>query len=393
MIKYLAQRAFSNLIALFIFLTIIFFLSQLIIPTDFTTQFAMTMNREARDKLKQELGIDQPLWRQYLNWIQRLLQGDLGTSFGGQSVSAAFKELLPYTLLVFFAGTALSFSLGKWLGKVVAWRGPGIVSGTLTFTAVSLYTTFPPWLTFLVTYLFSRRLNWFTSPYKRGGGPFERVKQELWRDFIWTPQQLMLYMLLTWLVVWLLLFLADKLQERVSRKRLPWWLRLVFFIGGVWGSWQLLGCYPQAMDILSLAGLPILTYVLLSFGETMLIMRTSMVDTLQEEYISTAWAKGLPERKVRDKHAARNALLPVFSRLIVSLPYLLTGLVIIEKTFEWPGFSTALFDALYKQDMPLVMGGLLLVGVLSLLLRTLLDLVQIYLDPRIRYRLEEQGRL
>ncbi|MCD4738393.1 MAG: ABC transporter permease [Anaerolineae bacterium] len=203
----------------------------------------------------------------------------------------------------------------------------------------------------------------------------------------------MLSMLLTLVSIWLLLLLVEKLQKRVSRRGFPWWLRLLLFGGGVWSSWQLLGCYPQAMDVLSLAGLPILTYVLLSFGETMLIMQTSMVDTLQEDYIITAWAKGLPARTVRDKHAARNALLPVFSRLIVSLPYLLTGLVIIEQVFEWPGFSTALFNALYSQDMPIVMGGLLLVGVLSLLMRLLLDVVQLYLDPRIRYRLEQQGRL
>ncbi|MCD4738392.1 MAG: ABC transporter permease [Anaerolineae bacterium] len=166
MIRYLAQRAFSSLIALFLFLTLIFFLSQLIIPTDFTTQFAMTLNRDARAKLQHELGIDQPLWQQYLNWVQRLLHGNLGTSFGGRPVTEIFRELLPYTLLVFFTGTAISFSLGKWLGQVVAWRGPGLVSGILTFSAVSLYTTFPPWLTFLVTYFFARRLIWFASPHR-----------------------------------------------------------------------------------------------------------------------------------------------------------------------------------------------------------------------------------
>jgi peptide/nickel transport system permease protein len=126
----------------------------------------------------------------------------------------------------------------------------------------------------------------------------------------------------------------------------------------------------------------------------MLIMRTSMTDTLKEDYITTARAKGLPNRLVRDRHAARNALLPVFSRLIVSLPYMLTGLVIIEVAVRWPGLSGSLFGALYQQDMPMVMTGLLVVGLLAAVARLSLDVLYAFLDPRIRYdagRLRTQG--
>jgi peptide/nickel transport system permease protein len=131
--------------------------------------------------------------------------------------------------------------------------------------------------------------------------------------------------------------------------------------------------------------LAILTYTLLSFGETMLIMQSSMTDVLKEQYIETARAKGLPASAVREQHAARNALLPVLSRFVISLPYLLTAVVIIESSVGWPGMGTTMWNALYWQNMPVVMAILVLIGIVSLVLRLILDMLIAYTDPRIRY--------
>ncbi|HEY4666853.1 MAG TPA: ABC transporter permease subunit, partial [Anaerolineales bacterium] len=88
--------------------------------------------------------------------------------------------------------------------------------------------------------------------------------------------------------------------------------------------------------------------------------------------------------QIRDRHAARNAILPVVSRLIISLPYLLTGIVIIEDVLEWPGLGTSLFNSLYQQDMPMVMAMFLMVGGFSLAARLLLEALLVVLDPRLR---------
>ena len=387
MIRYLAKRALSSLVAFFLFITLMFFVVQIIIPTDFTTQFAMTMNQDAREELEQELGIDQPLWEQYLNWLHMLLTGSLGTSFYGPSVVEVLKGVIPYTLLVFFTGTVLAFQFGRWLGKVTAWRGPGLLSGSATSSAIGLYTTFPPWLSFLMIYFFARRLGLladlisFNPSYNLG----QNLRREIWGASTLSVPTVMLYVVVTLAGTAFLLFAVNKALERTFRRRLPLLIYLPLLVAGWVGSWSLLGFRPQALDVLYHASLPVATYVLLSFGETVLIMRTSMMDTLKEEYINLARAKGLPERVVRDKHAARNALLPVFSRLVISLPYLLTGLVIIEREFDWPGMSASLFNAMYNQDIPVVMGALLAVGVLSAVARLILDVLYAYLDPRIRY--------
>ncbi len=400
MIRYLSKRALSSLVALFLFLTFMFFATEIMIPHDFTVQFSLALNREQREELRHELGLDLPLWERYLHWLRRTLNGSLGTSLYGAPVIEVLKRMLPYTLLVFFSGTVIAFLFGQWLGKVVAWRGSGLLSSSATFSAIALYTSFPPWLAFLVTYFLVHKLEWFC--WGRGDNPFGRNRQ-LWRESPWPAPTVMLYMVVSMVAVALVLVAVNKLLERKLGQRLHgWpfdyaqdrlaWLELPTFVIGLVGSWFAIGFGPQALDVLRIAGLPLITYVLLSFGETMLIMRTSMTDTLKETYVSTARAKGLPDDVVRDKHAARNALLPVLSRLVISLPYLLTGVVIIEQQFDWPGLSGMLFDSFIQQDMPLILGGLLVVGVLSAAARLILDVLYAYLDPRIRYEVASSGR-
>lgn len=385
MIRYLAGRGLSALVSLFLFLTLLFFVTEIMIPGDFTTQFSLSHNRQERERMRHDLGLDLPLWQRYLHWLGKTAKGDLGTSLGGFPVAEVIGKMLPYTLLVFGWGTVIAFLFGQWLGRVVAWRGGGVLSGTLSLGAIALYTTFPPWLAFLVTFLFADRLGWMRK--SRGDMPFG-ARQGLWRASPWAAPTVMLYMTLTAAAIGLLLVFLNRVIGRKAGM-IPalgrTWLRFPLSIGGLVGSWFGLGFGPYALDILKAAALPLTTYILLTFGETMLIMRTTMMDTLREAYVRTARAKGLSDQVVRDRHAARNSLLPVLSRLVISIPYVFTGAVIVEERFQWPGLSGMLFDSFYQQDMPLVLGGLLVVGAFSAMARLVLDVVYAYLDPRIRH--------
>lgn len=392
MARYLLKRALSSLISLFLFLTFVFFTTVIIIPYDFDVQFALFMNQQERDQLREELGIDRPIWEQYVDWLGRLLKGSLGTSFYGYPVAEYLRSLLAPTVLVFLTGTCLAFLLGHWLGKATAWRGPGWFSSSATFSAITLYTSFPPLLGFLITYFLGRRFRIIRNPFFRGDA-MQGLDRILWNKSPWPPHVVMWYIVFAALGVLLLLFVVNQTLHRRWKRRLSLWAYTLILVAGSAGSWFILGFGPQAMDILGLAAAPIALYVLLTFGETMLIMQTSMQDTLGEEYITAAQAKGLPDRTVRDRHAARNALLPVLSRLLISLPYLLTGLVIVEDVVGWPGMSEALFQSLYQQDMPTVMGGLLIVGVVASVARLALDILYAYLDPRIRHEAHTSGRL
>jgi peptide/nickel transport system permease protein len=396
MLHYLSKRALSSLIALFLFVSLMFFVTEIVIPGDFTTQFAEWLNPQQRAQLQHELGLDIPLGQRYLNWFRDLLHGNLGVSLYGPAVLDLLKVALPYTLLIFFLGTVIAFQLGQKLGRVTAWpiksKYPLLeaiqkyLSGGVTLGAVLFYTTFPPWLAFLVAQLTSRRLSLQRSFRGLAIDPSKQIfTTALWQKTAVTPPMVMVRIVLSFVAVWLVLNGVYGLLRKRYHWQPPVWLQVLVFSGLTVGSWYAFGFGQCALELMTVAATPLVTYILLSFGETLLITRTSMMDTLQEDFITTARAKGAPEATVRDRHAARTALFPVLSRFMVSFPYMLTSTVILEDVLGWPGISNTLFDSLYQKDMAVVMGALLLVGVVSAAARLALDILYAVLDPRIRY--------
>jgi peptide/nickel transport system permease protein len=156
-------------------------------------------------------------------------------------------------------------------------------------------------------------------------------------------------------------------------------------VAGVVVYWVSSGYAVLAWDIVSHLFLPVLTLTLYSYGGTMLLMRTTMLETLREDYIMTARAKGLPDTAVRDKHAARNALLPVWTGLVFGIVLSVGGGIITETVFSWPGIGLAYLNAATSEDIPVAMGILTILGVLTLVAQLIVDIGYAFLDPRIRY--------
>ena len=117
----------------------------------------------------------------------------------------------------------------------------------------------------------------------------------------------------------------------------------------------------------------------------MLLMRDSMLEVVREDYITTARAKGLPDKIVRDKHAARTALLPVVTSFVLSIGFVLSGGIITETMFSWKGLGLTYLQATLSQDYPLAMGCLIFTGVLALMAHLVADVLYAVLDPRISY--------
>lgn len=383
MTRYLLRRAAGSLVTLFLFATAMFFLVQIIVPADFTVQFSLGMTRAERLAMGEELGLNLPLWQQYLNWLGDFFSGKLGSSFYGYDVWAQIKSVLPLSMLIFIPGAALAYIIGLQLGKYTGWKSPPLIANAATLGGMALFTSFPPWLAWLVAYVIGRQWGVFRSVVGSRSG-IQTLDRLLWADAEVTPSGVSGQMLLGLAAAGIAVALLHWLLGRVARRGIPIWLAVPLTAAGAFLAVNLMGLRPFALDLLAAAMLPMLTFTALSFGETMLIMRTSMSDHREEEYVKTARAKGLPERLVRDRHASRNAILPVVSRLVITLPYLFTGVVIIEDVLEWPGIGTSLFDSLYQQDMPMVMAMFLFVGALTLVARLGLDVILAALDPRLR---------
>jgi peptide/nickel transport system permease protein len=142
--------------------------------------------------------------------------------------------------------------------------------------------------------------------------------------------------------------------------------------------------WPQIVDVGRHMLLPTLTLTIILLGEFMLIMRSSLLEVLAEDYILTAKAKGLRTGAILRDHAMRNAMLPMIALIALTLGFTVSGSILIESVFSWPGLGSAVFEAVGRRDYPMLQGAFLLFTVAVVLANTIADLTLAALDPRIR---------
>ena len=141
--------------------------------------------------------------------------------------------------------------------------------------------------------------------------------------------------------------------------------------------------WTHLKDLLSHMLLPSLTLGLVLYGEYTLIVRSAMLETLGEDYILTARAKGLKPWAIVRKHALRNAMLPIATLVALSLGYIVAGAILIETVFSWPGIGRAVYEAVLQRDYPMLQGAFLLLAISVVFFNLLADLLYFKLDPRI----------
>lgn len=318
-------------------------------------------------------------WRQFWSWETSFFRGDLGesSSAGSQPVVEIIASKLPRTLLLLVPGTLAGFGLGLWLGKRIGWRRRGWLDAIATLGGTAFYTSFPPWLAFLVASVLAVNLRWF--PREKLINPNVLVFADIGLN------ELIMRVLLTLTAVGLAWTVVVWLTRRMYRNRLQ--------VRGVSGAailllaawpWIASGHAPLAIDLLNHLVLPMLILALLSFGETMLIMRTAMAEVMEDDHVAQAKLMGYDDARVRDRHVARVAMLPVLPRFIVQLPLVIIGSFVLESFFAWDGVAQELVRAANAGDLPVLMGILSVVGIGLLLAHVVLDVLTAYLDPRLR---------
>src|SRR5437899_92816 len=129
--------------------------------------------------------------------------------------------------------------------------------------------------------------------------------------------------------------------------------------------------------------LPALALGLVLYGEYTLIVRSALLETLGEDYILTARAKGLKPFAILRKHALRNAMLPITTLVALSLGYIVAGAILVETVFSWPGIGRAVYDAVLARDYPMLQGAFLLLTISVVFFNLVADLLYFRLDPRI----------
>ncbi len=135
--------------------------------------------------------------------------------------------------------------------------------------------------------------------------------------------------------------------------------------------------------------LPAITLGTSSAAITTRLMRSTMLETINQDYIQAARAKGLSERVVIGKHALKNALIPVVTMIGLNFAYLLDGSVVVETIFAWPGIGLLMVESIYLRDYPMIQGCILFVAIIFIFVNLMVDILYTYLDPRIRYETKE----
>ncbi len=327
---YIAKRFVVFLIIVWLAGTLNFFLPKLSgqdpVRTKLLEQAALGgyVQGGIEDMVKQyqaKFGLDKPLWRQYLTYLEQVSHGDLNYSIANypRTVVGMIGEALPWTICLLGLTTLFSFAAGTILGALLAWPGA------------------PRWLT------------WLMPP-------------------LWALHAIPFF-LLGLVLMWLFAF------------QFQWLPIFGGYSAGANPAWT----FTFIIDVLRHAVLPALSIVLVSIGGWALAMRGMMVTTMGEDYVTFAEAKGLRGRTIFSRYCLRNAILPQTTGLALALGNILAGAVLVEAIFGYPGIGALLFEAIEENDFFLIQGIVFTVIVALGFATFLLDICYPWLDPRISY--------
>jgi peptide/nickel transport system permease protein len=325
MIGYLLRRLLGAIPLLLGILTLIFFVVHLA-PGDPTARFFNpNVSPEVIEQMRRNLGLDQPLHIQYWKWLSSFLTGDFGYSFGQmRPIAEILPETLWNTLQLTLVSLVVIFIVGMLIGIVQAVRQYSLADNVLTFVALFFYSMPSFWFALMLILILSLRAG-----------------QEGW-------------------------FLSFPASGMTSI------------------DYEYLGAGGKAMDRLRHLVLPAIALGIGSAAGVARYMRGAMLEVIHQDYIRTARAKGLSERAVIFKHALRNALIPIITLLGLYLPFLLSGAVLVETIFAWPGMGRAIVEAILARDYPMVMATSFVIAAIVVLGNLLSDLLYAVVDPRIR---------
>lgn len=327
--RYLLRRAGFYLVALWAALTVNFILPRLM-PGNPALAYlgkiqAKSPTPAMYNALLKEFNVDPsvPIWQQYWNYLTAILTGHLGISVSQypSQVSTILGQSLPWTIVLVGVAITISFIIGTFIGILAAWRRGKLLDSTVP-PILTFFSAIPYfWMALGLLYLFAVVWQWFPD----GGG----------YDIYSYPN----------------------------------------------GPELSLGFIMSAAQY---AVLPIVTLVIGSLAGWVLTMRNTMVTTLAEDYVLMAKAKGLPERRTMFSYAARNAILPSVTSFSISLGLVVSGSLLTEMVFNYPGIGYALLQGVQQDDYPLIEGCFLVIALAVLIANFLSELVYVFLDPRVR---------
>lgn len=317
---YIGSRLLQSIIVLWVIATILFLLFRLAPGNPMAAFIAPTFNEDQKQALLARFGLDKPLGEQYLLFLGNLLRADFGDSFfQSRPVVQLINGVLPNTLYLTFTSLIVAYIVGVVGGMVLAWQRGKPLEKV--GIVFTLMTRAAPefWIGMILLAIFAFRLRWLPSSGTANAGTIY----------------------------------ASELAKLTSA---DFWRHMI---------------------------LPTFTLALYLHGLPLLLMRSNMLEVLDQDFITMGRLAGFSERRLMVRHAARNALLPVLTALTLGIGYSIGGDVVIENVFGWPGLGRLLVQAVSASDYPLAQGAFFIIAVFVVLLNFLADIFYSLLDPRV----------
>lgn len=275
---------------------------------------------------RRRLGLDKPLPEQYLNFVGGLLRGDLGNSLAQRSPALPLVlERLPATLELTFGALLITNLVAIPIGLISAVRRGTRVDGTIMLLAM-LGQSMPSF----------------------------------------------------WIGIMAILFFGVSLRIFPVSGHVP---VLKPFLEGDWQT--AVQNFPAGLHH---AIMPVVTISIFAIARNARLVRSALLEVLGQEYVTTARSKGLSERSVIINHALRNALIPIVTIIALEFGFLISGVIVIESVFAWPGVGRLVFNAIGQRDIPVVQAAVVFFALVFVALNLIVDILYAYLDPRIRLR-------
>jgi peptide/nickel transport system permease protein len=349
MTRYIIRRLLSLIPTLLGITLVIFFLLRLIPGDPALAMLGEHAAKENVERIREQLGLNRPLFldreallrgdyrgffdSQYVRYLGRLIQGDLGNSIHRRiPIAEELKLRFPATVELALVSMIMAVLVGVPAGIASAARRNSLLDG-VSMVGSLIGVSMPIfWLGLMEIMLFAVLLDWLPVGGRLG---------------------------------------HDTELEAVTR---------LFLVDSI-----VTGNVAALLDTVSHLIMPVLALATIPGAIIARMTRSSMLDVLREDYVRTAVSKGLRERAVLARHALRNALLPVVTIIGLQTGSLLAGAILTETIFAWPGIGKWIYDAILGRDYPVVQGGTLLVALVFVLANLVVDLSYAFLDPRIQY--------
>ncbi|MFW5895845.1 MAG: ABC transporter permease [archaeon] len=323
--RFTAKRSLQGLGVVWGVVTVVFALRFVTPGSPINAVAPLDASQETRDAIAAELGLDQPLYVQYGQYLFELLQGDMGFSYiRGQEVTSLVLSRLPATVELAVAASVVAIVLAIPLGVLSATRRNQPVDYGATLLSLGGISTPNFWLGIMLILVFAVEFNVFSTS---GRGV----------DF------------------------GDVVLSVV-------------------GAEPFLGTLLAWLSYITLPAIALGTYFMALITR---LTRSGMLDELGKGYVQAARAKGLPRTLIRYKHALRNTLIPVITVLGLQLGTLIGGAVITEAVFSWPGLGTLVIDSINRRDWPVLQGSLIVIGTSFVIVNVVVDMIYASLDPEV----------